>query len=335
MLNKPNKEKSLLRHLVMFFAMFYYYIGPFSFVAYFLALFNSKIKLLSLVDWFIILSLAITLSFAIYVDDLVDSIIIFRFNWGFLFFYLFFKSSPDLNLNISKLLFILIAITLIESILINTIIDVALLSNYPGQELSNEIWQRVNGFGGNASVLGGLLVVILSISAQSTGLIFATFLTIILIGSGSGLLSFILYMILAKYKYKGLILSIILLIFFLVYQLNENIFSKISIEYIAFLYDLKLTQIDNKLYESSLLQLFFGTLNRDASGGDFLWLSFYKMFGIFGVFLMSIALLRHINKKNAIGIFLIVLFTLHYFILFSLPGQLIIGYLLALKPKKT
>jgi hypothetical protein len=104
------------------------------------------------------------------------------------------------------------------------------------------------------------------------------------------------------------------------------------LKYINHLYENKILQIGEAWSDLTIFQVFFGSLNISDMGGDILWLSFFKIFGLYGTLLLLFFLYHKVNKKNFLGVLLIVIFTTHYFVLFSMPGQLIFGYLLALKP---
>ena len=96
---------------------------------------------------------------------------------------------------------------------------------------------------------------------------------------------------------------------------------------ILFLIELKISQISIAFNNMQVVDFLFGS--GYIKGGDFVWLHFFRAHGLFGAFVMALLILTNINKKNAFGVLIIVLMTGHYFVLFSLPGQLITGYLLA------
>jgi hypothetical protein len=334
MLNKVNK-KSIFREPVAFLSIFYYFIGSLSFAGYFLALFRSKLKL-PLIDWFILINLIISITVSSFLININDIFQIYRFFWGFLVFYIFFHSMKNINFNFDQLLFILIVLTIIEAILVNSIFSAEILPNYPANvDASSNFsdkYQRVYGFGGNASVLSSLLVVILCLSSQSVSLIVGVMITVMLASSGSGFIAFAIFIIFKKFKYKSSIFILLSSLIIFLYQIDLDIFSKISLKYINHLYENKILQIGEAWSDLTIFQVFFGSLNISDMGGDILWLSFFKIFGLYGTLLLLFFLYHKVNKKNFLGVLLIVIFTTHYFVLFSMPGQLIFGYLLALKP---
>ena len=336
MTDKINKKKSFFKEPVAFLSIFYYFIGSLSFIAYFVALFRSKIKL-PLIDWFILINLIASIIVSSFFVSIIDIFQIYRFYWGFLIFYIFFRSMKNINFNFDQLLFVLVVLTIIEAILVNSIISAEIMPNYPDKveaasHFSN-IYQRVYGFGGNPSVLSALLIVILSLSSQSIGLILGVLITTLVALSGSGFIAFCIYIAFKKFKQKGLIFTLLFIAIIIIYQVNPDIFYKISPTYIDHLFENKIHQIAEVWSDLTMFQVFFGTLNTSDMGGDILWLSFFKIFGVYGTLLLLIFLLHKVNKKNLLGVFIILLLTTHYFVLFSIPGQLIFGYLLALKDR--
>ena len=108
-------------------------------------------------------------------------------------------------------------------------------------------------------------------------------------------------------------------------------FSKLSIDYFTFLFNQKVGRAIDSINSMTFLQHCFGSLNAMDTGGDSSFLNFYRCHGILGLVIISYFILRNLSFKNRLPVLLIVLFTLHYHIIFSAPGQVILGYLLSLK----
>jgi len=334
MTDKVYKKKSFLRDPVAFLSIFYAYIGPLAFAAYGLAIFRSKIKL-PLIDWFILINIIISILVASFFINIFEIFQLYRFYWGFLIFYIFFRSIQNINFNFDKLLITLIILTIIEGVLVNSIISPEILPNYPDKQLAashfSDLYQRVHGFGGNPAVLSVLLVAILCLSSQSIALVVGVLISTMVVSSGSGYIAFFIYIVFQKFKHKGLILIILFIATMIAYQVNADIFYKVSWKYLTYLIENKVLQIESVWSNLTKFQLLFGTQNLSDLGGDILWLSFFKIYGLYGTSLFIFFILHKLNKKNLLGVFIILILTSHYFVLFSMPGQLIFGYLLALK----
>ncbi len=334
---KVVKKKSILLNPIGFLSIFYSYIGWPSLVVYLIALMKTRL-VLPVFDWMILICLGLLFVYSVFYSGIVESLVVFRFHWGFLFFYLFFRNKTHLY-GFRNLLVVLVLLTIIEGILVNSVISAVSLPNYPSADAFthfSDVWQRAYSFGGNASVTGVLLVSILSIIQPTLMIGFGVFVAMIFVGSGSGGFAYIAYI---AYRFvnsslKRVLQLIVVIIFsaFLVYLLREfQLFSKLSFEYVSFLIELKQSQIDQHVSKMNNFELLMGTSKSSNLGGDFLWLTFFVSQGALGVILMAFFALGRINRINAFGIFIIFIMTLHYFVLFSLPGQFIAGYLFAMK----
>lgn len=127
---------------------------------------NIKISYL---DPIIIILLILWLCFKTQQSSTNASFVLFRYYFGFIFFYIFFK-TVNVKLNFNILLLIISSCIVIEALLVNTILPPSLLPNYPtstrGESFSFEtqifgFYQRPYSIGGNASVTGTLVVILL------------------------------------------------------------------------------------------------------------------------------------------------------------------------------
>ena len=329
-----SNSKSIIKNWIALFAFFYYYIGPISVVAYLFSLLKTR-WVLPIKDWSILLCLLSMFLYSCFSSGFLDSISIYRFHWGFLIFYLYFRNKAHL-FNFKQLLFLMLLMTLIESALVNTIVDASSLPNYPDLESASShfsnIWQRAYSFGGNSSVTGVLIIAVLSIVGGGLLLMITALITVLLVGSGSGIIAYFIYLF---YKIKIIKKIVFFLLFglFWLFLVNDiDALYKISPYYMGLLIDLKQAQISSILDNMDYITMFVGSSKLSDTGGDFLWLSFFVVHGYIGIILMLFIIFTHINRANIFGIGIIFLMTSHYFVLFSLPGQLIAGYLFALKP---
>ena len=332
-----NYSNHAIFNLVIIFGFLYQYIGPFGFLSYLIAIFgiNYKFKLNDLVYIFFIF-LSFIVSF--FKSEILLILISFRYHFGFIIFYYYFRNNRS-NLNFYSLFILLLMFTFIEMVLVNSLIDPRLLPNYPVFDYDLEIrnhfsidWQRVYGFAGNASILATLLVVIYSI-INTTFLSIPLLILILFIGSGVGLISMLLFFIvnLKKniIKYIFFVLPFLLLFAYLFYDSSTfQIFRK-------FLSTNFLTLIDTKTstliieFNKDLFDIFFGNINADNIGGDFAWVSLLRNHGLFGVMVLFIFIISKCNKYNIFPIFLLVFTSFHYYTIFSLPGQILTGFLLS------
>jgi len=333
-------KRSVLLNPVGFLAFFYYYVGKFSFVIYPYVLIKTRF-VLPIFDWFVLLYLVILFCFSVYTSGLVEAAQVYRFHWGFLAFYLFFRNNTD-KYNIQALLVVLLLLTFFESMLVNSLISAESLPNYPDKGANShfsDIWQRVYGFGGNSSVLSVLLVSLLSIVKSSTTLLLSLFVLVLLIGSGSGGIAYISYLIYRlNLKTLPMFMTIVTISVIVVYFFSEvNFLSsaiyKTSLEYMNILFELKYSKIIDVTSSIGFYELLIGKSIPENMGGDFLWLSFFVCHGFIGSILMLVFMLKHINSANRFALIIIFIMTSHYFVLFSVPGQFIAGYMFALKPK--
>jgi len=325
------KVKSIIKDPAAFFAFFYYFIGAISIISYFYALLKTK-WILSVKNWLFLITLFLLFILSSLLSGFLESLVVYRFHWGFVVFYLYFLSSPH-KFNFLSLLVLMLVMIVIEGVLVNTVVNAINLPNYTDRGVyhATETWQRVHSYGGNSSVSGVLLVVVLSIVRSGLLLILSAPIVFFFTASGSGILIYIFYLVYRLTFMKSFMLASLLLLMYFVFVNDIDMLAGISPDYINSLIKLKQEQIVSKVSNMSVVDMLIGTSRIDNRGGDFLWLSFYVCHGFLGAALMALMIFSNINKNNIFGVLAIVLMTFHYFILFSLPGQFIFGYLLALK----
>ena len=94
-------------------------------------------------DWVILFSL-----FCLFIKSTIDfgisnALLVFGFHWGFIFYYLFFKKVINF-FNYKILFYFFSIITIIEGILVNTVLEAKNLPNYPADPAASHfsaIWQ--------------------------------------------------------------------------------------------------------------------------------------------------------------------------------------------------
>jgi hypothetical protein len=326
-----SKNKSIIKDPASFFAFFYYFIGEISIISYIYSF--LKIKWILLVkNWLFLITLCLLFILSSFLSSFLESLMLYRFHWGFFVFYLYFLKTPH-KFNFSSLLVLMLVMIVIEGVLVNTVVNAINLPNYTDRGVTHAIgtWQKVHSYGGNSSVAGVLLVVVLSITRSGLLLILSAPILVFIVASGSGILAYVSYLIYRLSFIKSVVLIFFLLSMYFSFIDDIGALASISPDYINFLIELKQEQIVSKFSNMSAIEMLIGTSSINDTGGDFLWLSFYVCHGFLGVALMCFIIFSNINKKNMFGILIILLMTSHYFVLFSLPGQFIFGYLLALK----
>jgi hypothetical protein len=332
---KPTyKRKSIITHPVGFLSFFYYFIGSIGFVSYFYAVIKTRF-VLPRKDWLIILGLIGLFIISSINATLWDSLITYRFHFGFFIFYLFFRNKTN-RFDIKKLLGLMLLMVIAESILVNSLLDAASLPNYSGSDITNSShfssdWQRAYTYGGNASVASVLLVAIMAYARPKFLVVSITGVAVVMLGSGSGMLVYMAYFVYFS-KNSMKIFYLISALFVTLIASKVDFLYKISLEYMIIILEIKMSQVVEISSYMNGFELLSGTGSAMHTGGDFLWQSFYHVHGLLGLLLMILILFSHMNHFNRFPLMIIFLMTTHYFVLFSLPGQLIAGYLLAIRP---
>lgn len=311
----------------------YYYLGPIIFLTYLYSLKSlfSKLWVETFLTFFLVLGVSIIL---LVKQDILDGLMVIRFFWGWVLFYLFFSGGYSFNLH--RLLNILSVLVIGEAFLVNTFISASDMSNYPSPEVEPTHfaqpgeYQRPFSFGGSASVTSASLVSLLAVLQLSLRKSLLPCLAVICCVSGTGFFSLLLYIIYRNFKNHRLFIGLIFV--FPLFYLAQSFSIKFSTDYLFYLYELKMNQISTADFFGPV-ELLFGARLSDVSGmgGDFQLLSFIKLNGFLGIFILFLAVIFNLNRHNWFPIFLMLLGSLHYGLIFYLPGQFIFGYLLTLR----
>lgn len=238
--------------------------------------------------------------------------------------------SRDLNNKLyERLLIIMLIYTAIEFMLINYT-GISLFES--DRSRSAQVYGRIRseGVAHNSSMSSALVVSIyLKIYLKkgfSTKFFLMTLASIVLLGSGAGMLLFIFAVLLFIVNKKIMLyLLFVLLIFGYIFfnqypamEILGNIHPKISYEYISFLIDLKYEQISD-FFDNDFRYILFGfsVLNNTVNtSGDFGYLNMITAIGlgpaliiIFGVFMMFI---RATRIGNFAPFLILMIETIHY-----------------------
>jgi len=291
--------------------------------------------------------------------EIVANLTLFRYYFGFYVFYLYFKCR-HVELDFEKLLLFIFIVICLEALLINTVIDPTVLPNYPPtaeEDVINKtfmnFYKRPYSIGNNASITGTLIIAIL-FYAYSTGvglnqtklntIFYLSFLSILLLASGTGLMLLILFLIYRLKPFKNIVNSamsvlLVALLYYVIFKTeitNFDDFDKISSIYFDFLIEFKSQQIEDVLAKMHhgyqyLIGIEFENKTEIVTWSDFAWNNLFECFGIIGVLLTLAFLFVKANKYSYLPVCLFVIGAFHYAGMYALPGQLFLGYILANK----
>ena len=108
---------------------------------------------------------------------------------------------------------------------------------------------------------------------------------------------------------------------------------KVGFEYIQLIFWLKLNAINEGFSALNTYEFLFGD-PEGGRGGDFGALLFVLSNGVTGGLILLLFTFFHINKSNALALFLLSLGSLHYPVMFFIPGQFLFALLLNLNKNK-
>lgn len=332
---------------VIWLALAHYFTGFSGFLAYGFVIFG-KFKISSM-DIAFLCGFLVLVAIHFGMKDPYVVIRDFRFFWGWIFFYFIFKKRLINIESLQTVLVLLCLYTLLEAVLINTIISPVSLPNSPelayyggsSHFIGGGSFQRPFSFGGSPSISSPLLVVLMACCRVRGWRFWLATLTVMTFLSGVGMAALMLLLVV---RYRLLMMKTILplglvvaLFFFwtpyLIQSISVRITEKVGLSNIqSIIYNDKVPTsliVFSELKGSHLLIGYPRSLN-DGVGGDFGLMSFLKYNGLFGVSLIFLLILSRINKFNGLPLFIIVGTSLHYSSMFYLPGQMILGLLLSI-----
>ena len=325
-------------NFLIWLGMFSAFINPMGLLSY-LVIFRLRNIKLSYIDCLFFLYLFFIFVYNIMSGvELFNLLYTFRFYFGFVIFYLYFKS--DNNFDFSKVFIIFLFFIPIEALLINTIISPKVMPNFPSEEAFSHFsltgYQRPYSFAGNASISSCIVIAIAAFlfpknRKYNALLIFIT----AVFSSGTGWLAYFLFRVWNRIKILFFIFSIFSILSVLYYNELINLMgmlsSKISAEYITLILEYKLLQFSSLLNDFTYFDMIAGNLVKlnYNYGGDFGWLYFSLVFGFLSFIIMSIYIFSKINRHTIIPVTILFVFTFHYPVIFFIPGQIFLGFLLS------
>lgn len=308
---------------------------------------------LSAVDQCLFLCISIIFIFKIIHVPLSVNIILFRFYWGFALFYLFFLITK-VKINFLFLFWITAAVSILEGILLNTIMPVGTLKNIPiahvelmSDEVDLGFLKRAYGFASSptssATIMVALLTSIYVFQKEKFRdyFIFLTAVVLVFFGSGTGFLLFFVFLLVRYKLYTGFKLLIGLLlvfgavVFVLSQDINEGgILMRMSGNYFETLIELKyiqITEVFNKI-NKSVYDFIFGasyeSIEEARIMSDFGWIDFLECYGIIGITIFILFILLK-KKFFTFPVLIIILGFFHYPAIGSIPGQILFANILS------
>ena len=314
---------------------------------------------LSDADRFLFFGVFITFIFKMLLVPLEVNLLLFRFYWVFVLFYLFFLITK-FKINFLILFWITAIASIVEGVLLNTILPIGVLKNIPPEHvklITDEIglgfFKRAYGLASSptssATIMVALLTCVYIFQKEKFKdyFIFPTIAALLSFGSGTGFLLFLVFLFVRYKLYTGfkLFLGIIAVYGVAILVMSQDIndgglLMRMSGNYFETLIDVKtmqITEVFDKI-NRSVYDLIFGVSYKSAEEvrvmSDFGWIDFLECYGLIGVS-MFIIFLTSKRKLFTLPILIIILGFFHYPAIGSIPGQIlfagILSYNLTLK----
>jgi hypothetical protein len=307
---------------------------------------------LSDADRFLFFCVFITFIFKMLLVPLEVNLLLFRFYWGFVLFYLFFLIAK-FKIDFLLLFWITAIVSMLEGFLLNTILPLGVLKNIPAEHINvinNEMglsFVRAYGLASSPTSSATIMVILLTCvyvfqqEKFKDYFLLPTAGALISFGSGTGFLLFFVFLF-VKYKlYKGfkLFFGLIVIYAATVFVMNQDIseggiLMRVSGNYFGALIDLKtiqITEVLNKINESvynTILGVSYKSIEEVRVMSDFGWIDFLECYGFIGI---SMFMLFLIFKKKifTLPVLIILLGFFHYPAIGSIPGQILFASILS------
>ncbi len=331
--------------MVLILGFLHYFTGWTGVLAY-LGVLRSKFRLLRPEILWLVFPLVILWALQ-YSRSGVIAVYSARFYWGWLLFYCVFLAKPVPFGFLKKLLLILAVYTILEAVAVNTFLDPRSLPNFPGSVGAKQHfaapgnYQRPYSFGGNATVTSSLLVALLCYLLPVRAVYLLSTLAIFLSASVTGIIAYVFSQLCIAKKYLIKIgvarILLLLLVFFLIIFLNRSFFDrvlyKLSFKYLFLVLKIKVGEFQHILSKASFCDLIIGRRINDPRSlygfGGSAFLGFLKFNGIFGVIFFFVFTCLNLSRKILLPASILIVASFHYPAIFSLPGQVLFGLLLA------
>lgn len=339
-----------------------YYLAYILFLPYIFIALNNFVKKNSfkfssvIVFTFTSIIIIISVIYNIYTKDVLAAFLTIKYFYGFSFFLIVFSVVDIENIEFDKILSYVIFATLIEAILINSLLTPDSLLNYP-KSLDGEflhpgkfwgLYFRPYGIGFNPSVTSSIIFIIYafldSFQFHRKKIIhfYLTLLCLLVLMSGTGIFLFLSYNLFKLFN-KKLYFFVAGFLLFFTYYLTFNYFIpdidqsniKIAPFYVDYLIDFKIDQIENAfLGFSNIFEILLGKTwdsnNPMPLGGDFGLLNIFEYMGILPFISIVFILILYCDKKSKSIFSILFLGAIHYTAIFTLPGQIFFSLLLSI-----
>lgn len=330
-----------------------YAISVLFFVIYFLSRNKKEVTQFGILAFVLYVFLVIAKLIQTGNPSVVSVITRFYLGIGPILFYVYYSK---VKVNINFIILLLSIEVLIEAFLINFVISPTLLPNYPteiklGGFDSTEVmgYQRPYSIGINATVTATILCMLLAYreaqckagAARDFKLDIISTLAILALASGTGILLFAIYIF---YRFSGAInlknISILILLVLIILRvvnselLGDSLISHFSTEYFQFMIDYKEELYSE--YLSSFNNKFLGVDFHNMpplTHGDTALVEFLLSFGLFGIIYFFLLVSHYFNKINWCPLLIGLIGAFHYGGIFSLPGQMLMAYVMVLNIK--
>ncbi|MDD4993355.1 MAG: hypothetical protein PHR83_14105 [Paludibacter sp.] len=324
-----------------------------------LELLRGKGVSLSFADKFLLYSLLIICTVKSFYIPFETNFLMFKFYWGFIVFYFYFKIS-NYRFNYLLFLWLIAIVTLIDFTLINTFVSVDVMKNIPKEHaefIDTEIATKVSFFNrsyglGSSPTVSGIIVV-----GVLAGLFYqqredfkdyhmlVALLPLILISSGTGFILFLCFVFIRYNLYRSykLIFGVLALLLFIYFTsqnsvLEEGAFKRLSTEYFSWLVEYKSDQVVevsnhiNRTFIESMFGLKYGETDVVRILSDFGWIDMLECYGFLGIVVFVVFIMLK-KKMSFIPITILLLSLIHYPAIGSIPGQILFAALL-MRPLK-
>lgn len=281
----------------------------------------SKADFVGLCAVFFLLIIKLTID-----DDLILWLADARYFFSFLVFALYFKcrSEKEENEELIKALNILFytsVILLLTEYYTSEFLD----WQWPNQPSDTRPSGRAVGFGGNSTVTAVLLIALAHYLRKSViwDLIVLAFTL-----SATGVVVFVIKLIFTRNFIGVGFLAAVSLMWLLAPHGVEGY--RISPEYFAVVYEIKAWQIEELLMKNHFSWLMGVSHFETVRSGDFAFLDFLSYAGLVGLGVFSVVVYNNIRSGNAFLIIALLIGSLHYGVIFSMPGSILMGYFMSL-----
>ncbi len=333
----------MLTMTVVWLALLHYYTGVSGFLAY-LGIVVRRISF-SVADIAFLVGLAVLLCCHLIIRTPADFAVDSRFFWGWVVFYFFFKTKSPSNEALLNVLVVLCTLTLVEAALINTVVSAHSLPNFPTADAFSHFapvgrYQRPYSFGANATVGSSLLVALMAFCNVRGWRLWLSMVSVMAFVSGTGTVCLLILLLIryrADLRRAAVPIGLLTVAWMVAFRhLIESVITmfgaKTGIAYLVYLRELKLEQIAN-VYRGARPSTFFIGLPSDrladiGRGGDFGLLSLLAINGFVGLILLIFFMASRLNRRNRLPALLVFGASLHYPVMFFVPGQMIFGLLL-------